>query len=267
MRKILSIAVLACLAVGAAMPRAAYAEDDNSVQVGKDTFMSIGAKTWLTTWQTNLTGNSGKGWTMLTDGPKLGVIPSISLKHKKLLLSGSFMMTPDFQFPTESFYNGAGTLYTLKIKGSRQESDLNVGVYVHPSVVLTMGYKGISEKFRVVNSLSGTSENKVYLNGMTLGIAGSAPIGNGFSVYGNGVGGWMRVNYGPVREKYDDTAMYEASELGLAWKAPNAPISASLGYKFQLIQTKISAKNSTNYANLPRNEVTRGLMLGLNLVF
>lgn len=266
MRKILSIAVLACLAAGAVAPRAAYAEDDSSVQVGKDTFMSIGAKAWINNWQTNLTGNSGKSWTMLTAGPTIGVIPSVSLKHKKLLLSGSFMMTPDYTFPTESFYNGAGTLYTLKIKGTRQESDLNVGYYVHPSVVLTMGYKGITEKFTVVNSLSGTTTNKVYLNGMTLGIAGSAPIGNGFSVYGNGVGGWMAVTYTPA-STYTDSAMYEASEMGVAWKAPNAPLSASLGYKFQLIQTSISAKNSTTYQSLPRNEVTRGFMLGLNFVF
>jgi len=190
------------------------------------------------------------------------------LKLKRFLVSGSFMVTPDYRFPRETFYTtGAGSqLYSLDITGSRREYDLNFGFYVSRSVVLTMGYKGISEKFRVENSRTGTSENKVYLNGVTLGIAGSAPIGKGFSVYGSGAGGWMGVTYDPSSQ-YTDNGLYEASEMGLAWKAPGrVPLSVSLGYKFQLIQTRINSRNSTNYESLPRNEVTRGPMLGLNLV-
>ncbi|HBL17414.1 MAG TPA: hypothetical protein DD417_11895 [Elusimicrobia bacterium] len=269
MRKILATAVLACLAIGAAAPQAAFADSDETVQVGKNVFLSFGLKTWINTWQTNLTGNSGKNWTMLTAGPRMGVIPSASLKLKRFLVSGSFMVTPDYRFPRETFYTtGAGSqLYSLDITGSRREYDLNFGFYVSRSVVLTMGYKGISEKFRVENSRTGTSENKVYLNGVTLGIAGSAPIGKGFSVYGSGAGGWMGVTYDPSSQ-YTDNGLYEASEMGLAWKAPGrVPLSVSLGYKFQLIQTRINSRNSTNYESLPRNEVTRGPMLGLNLVF
>jgi len=266
MRKILSAAVLACLALGAVAPMAAYADDDNSVQVGKDVFMSAGMKLWINTWQTNLTGNSGKSWTQLTADPNVGYIPNLSLKYKKLLLATSFMATGDYKFPRESFIDAGPTTNALDITGSRQEFDLNVGYYVVPQVVLTMGYKGVTEKFHVVSSRTGASDNKVYLNGVTFGVAGSAPIGNGFSVYGSGAGGPMFVTYTPA-STYTDSAIYEASELGIAWHAPRAPLSATLGYKFQLIQTSISSSNSVNYSNLPRSEVTRGLMLGLNYLF
>lgn len=260
MRNILALAALACL-----LAAAAPAHADEEVQVGKDAFMSVGMKFWVNSWQTNLTGNSGKNWTMLTEGPQLGYIPNLSFKYKQLLLAGSFMATSDYKFPQESFYNAAGTLYTLNVKGTRQEADFNLGFYVHPSVALTMGYKGITEKFTVVNSISGTSTNSVYLNGVTFGIAGSAPIGSGWSVYGSGAGGPMFVTYTPA-STYTDSAIYEASELGLAYR-PIPNLSLTGGYKFQLIQTKINSLNSTAYSALPRNEVTRGFMLGANFVF
>lgn len=262
MRKILSAAVLACLALAPMSARA----DDNSVQVGKDLYMSAGMKLWINTWQTNLTGNSGKDWTQLTADPVVGIVPNLSLKYKQLLIAGSFMATGDYQFPHQTFKNGTAVRNELDVKGNRQEIDLNVGFYVVPQVALTMGYKGITEKFKVTSSLTGYSENSVYLNGVTFGITGSAPIGNGFSVYGSGAGGPMFVTYTPA-SSYTDTALYEASELGFAWHAPRAPLTATLGYKFQLIQTSISSQNSVNFSGLPRTEVTRGLMLGLSYLF
>ncbi|MDE2140910.1 MAG: hypothetical protein KGJ84_00690 [Elusimicrobia bacterium] len=266
MRKILSVAVLACLALGAAAPRAAYADDDNSMQVGKDTFVNVGTKLWLNTWQTNLTG-SGRNWNQITEGPVVGVIPNLAVRHKNLFVSGSFMVTPDYSFPLQTNYIGSGgVLDKATIKGSRQEIDMNVGYYIIPQVALTIGYKGVTEKFKVSSSVSGYSENSVYLNGMTFGITGSAPIGNGWSVYGSGAGGFMSVTYLPS-SNYTDGAGYEASELGFAWHPHNSSFSTTLGYKFQLIQTKISSLNSTAYASLPRNEVTRGFMLGANYTF
>ncbi|MFI5346981.1 MAG: hypothetical protein ACHQ51_11465 [Elusimicrobiota bacterium] len=265
MRKILSVAVLACLALGAAAPRAAYADDD-SVQVGKDTYLNVGAKLWLNTWQTNLTG-SGRNWNQITEGPVVGFIPNIALRHKNLFVSGSFMVTPDYSFPLQTNYIGAGgVLDKATIKGNRQEIDMNVGYYIVPQIALTIGYKGVTEKFKVTSSVSGYSENSVYLNGVTFGVTGSAPIGNGWSVYGSGAGGFMAVSYLPA-STYTDSAMYESSELGLAWHPHASSFSTTLGYKFQLIQTSISSQNSVAYSQLPRNEVTRGFMLGANYTF
>lgn len=270
MRKILSVAILAGLALSAVAPMAAHADDDNSVQVGKDTYLSTGMKFWVNTWQTNLTGN-GVNWTQLTEGPHLGYVPNVGLKYKQMLMSASYMGAGNYTFPTETFFTtGAGSkLDTLNITGNRQEFDYNIGYYVIPQLALTVGYKGINEKFTVNSQLAGaaavTTTNSVYLNGFTLGVVGSAPIGHNLSVYGSGVGGWMAVTYTPS-ELYLDTAQYEASELGIAWR-PGAGFSTTLGYKFQLIQTSINPSNSTNYQNLPRNEVTRGFMLGASYVF
>ena len=264
MRKIFSVAVLACLALGAVAPMAAYADDD-SVQVGKDTFLNAGAKLWVNTWQTNLTG-SGRNWNQITEGPVIGFIPSIALKHKQAFISGSFMVTPDYSFPLQTNFTNTGVLEKSTIKGTRQEIDMNVGYYIVPQVALTMGYKGITEKFKVTSSVSGYSENSVFLNGITFGITGSAPIGNGWSVYGSGSGGPMFVTYTPS-SAYTDSAIYESSELGFAWHPHASPFSATLGYKFQLIQTTINSQNSVAFSLLPRNEVTRGFMLGANYTF
>jgi hypothetical protein len=270
MRKILSVAVLACLALGAMAPMAAYADDD--IQVGKDTFLNAGAKLWINTWQTNLTNYSGQAWNQLTEGPVVGFIPSIALRHKRIFASGSFMVTPDYTFPTQTnFIGNTGSIAKDDVKASRQEADLNIGFYIVPQIALTIGYKGITESFKVTHSVNNgaatTTDSKVYLNGVTYGVTGSAPMGNGWSVYGSGAGGYMLVNYGPTRSNYDDSALYEASELGFAWHPHASSFSATAGYKFQLIQTKISPQNSTNFQNLPRNEVTRGFMLGANYTF
>jgi len=260
MRKILALAALACL-FGAAAP--AHADD---VQVGKDAYMNVGMKLWLNTWQTNLTG-SGRNWNQLTEGPVAGVIPNLAFRYKQMFVSGSYMVTPDYTFPTQTNYVGSsGVLDTSNIKASRKEADLNFGYYVIPQVALTIGYKGITEKFKVTSSVNGYSENSVYLNGVTFGVNGSAPIGGGWSVYGSGVGGFMAVTYLPSAP-YTDSAIYEASELGFAYHLKDSGFTGTLGYKFQLIQTSINSLNSTAYKDLPRNEVTRGFMLGANYTF
>lgn len=257
MRKILALAALAGL-----LAAPAFADD---YQAGKDATLTLGTKLWLNTWQTNLTG-TGRNWNQLTEGPVVGFIPTAAFKYKEFFLSGSFMITPDYTFPKQTNFVSGGALDTANIKGNRSEIDMNMGYYVIPQLALTFGYKGVFEKFKVSSSQFGYSENSVYLNGVTLGVTGSAPIGNGFSVYGSGSGGIMFVTYNPA-STYTDTAGYESSELGFAWHKQGTGFTTTLGYKFQLIQTKINAQNSTAFTNLPRNEVTRGFMLGANYTF
>ena len=276
MRKFLTVAALSALALCPFAPGASFAEEDNGVQVGKDVFVAFGYKAWINTWQTNLTG-SGVNWEQLVKGPVLASIPNMSIRVKNFLLAGSYMSTGDYKFPSDSYYvnfpagSAIGTLKAPVTTGSRTEGDFNIGYYVHRSVLLTMGYKGVTEKFSVYDPLSkATTESKVYYNGVTLGIAGSVPVGAGFAIYGNGVGGWLSTTYQPA-STYLDNAMYEASELGVAYKVPHVPFSMSAGYKFQLIQTHINSLNlsaaNAQYTNLPRSDVTRGFMIGLNCVF
>lgn len=268
MRKILGLALFGVLALGAAAT-ATYADEDNSVQVGKDTFLSTGMKLWFNTWQTNLTGNSGQDWVALTAGPVIGYIPNIALKHKSFLVAMSYMGAGDYNFPAQTFYdnvNNAAKLETVNVTGQRQEFDFNLGYYLCPTLAVTVGYKGVTEDFKVNSDLFGNSENKVYLNGGTLGLVGSAPIGRNFSVYGSGVGGLMEVTYTPA-STYADTAEYEASEIGLAWRPGGGNFSTTLGYKFQLMQTSTNPKNNPANPALDRNEVTRGFMLGANYIF
>jgi hypothetical protein len=278
MRKIFWIVALSCLTLGAVTPRTALADDEEGVKLAKDVFMAVGVKTWINTWQTNLTG-TGVNWLQHDNGPVVGWIPNASIKIQNFLMTGSYMTSGKYNFPISTDYTGGNpaSLNAPTIVGNRQEGDFNLGVYVCRSLALTMGYKGVTEGFTVTNNLTNIQTgkytagvpitSKVIYNGITFGILGSVPFGHGFSGYGSGVGGILFPQYSPNTSTYQDTAEYEATELGLAWKAGRTPLTLSAGYKFQVIQTNINSQNSVTYAPLPRSDVTRGFTLGLNLVF
>ncbi len=273
MRKSLWIAAFFCLALGASAPKAAYAQDEGQ-QIAKDVFMNVGLKTWIATWQTNLGNGAGGAAYMEREGSGLAVIPSVSIKIQNFVMSGSFMSTSNMHFSRSSYIASNGGLINNDYHGTRQEGEFNLGYDLHPSrgssLILAMGYKGIYEHF-TSRTASGAknADNKIIYNGVTFGVTGGVSIGRGFSIYGSGVGGYMLVNYDP-KATYNDYGIYEASELGLAWRGKGIPLSLTAGYKFQLIELHNNSLNfgaNSLYPKLVRVDVTRGATIGLNYPF
>lgn len=258
MRKNLMLAALSCLVLLAASP--ARADESGSAKLGKDTYLTVGYKLWINSWETAIGQFSGSGQHVnaLVAGRDVASIPNLSVKYKNFLVSGSYMFTGDYNFPAYRDTTRFGTTSSdITFKASRTESDLNVGYYLTPNLVATVGYKNVEQKY--TETLAGTTftPTKTHYNGITLGIGGAVAIGNGFGMYGNGAYGVMGASYSPSTTH--DTAQYEASEVGFSWHAPTVPISASLGYKFQYLTTRSSGVTSA--------DVTRGYMLGLAYTF
>ncbi|MDE2140909.1 MAG: hypothetical protein KGJ84_00685 [Elusimicrobia bacterium] len=254
MRKNLMLAALSCLVLlAAAVPSRA----DETHMLGKDLSMTVGYKLWINTWETAIGGASGTNHVIaLTKGYDATSVPNLSFKYRNWLLSGSYLVTGDYQFPSyqERFNNGLGN--NVSFTASRTETDVNAGYYATPNLVLTLGYKNVEQKYK--ESVNGTSypATKTHYNGVTAGLGGSAGIGHGFAMYGNAAGGLMSNTYTPSSGNAQ-TAFYEASEVGFAWH--NGGFGTSIGYKFQYLTTH----GGTNVSA----DVTRGYMLGMNYTF
>ena len=115
----------------------------------------------------------------------------------------------------------------------------------------------------IIASIPTNFSSKTKYDGFTFGIIGAAPIGGGFSLYGNGVLGFLDEEFEPAGA-HDTNAIYEAAELGIAFKPQSAPLSFSVGYKVQIIDNKT---DDPNFSDQNVIDLTRGFILGLNLIF
>jgi hypothetical protein len=265
-------AVLAALLV-AGSASAALADDGQ-----KDFGMNFGYKLWLNSWQTTIASNHAQGgdhYTGVTQGG-YGSVPNLSLRYKQGFLSMGYLASGTYTFPQYTdVINVAGVPHTetVSVAASRTEFDMNLGFMFVPQFGATVGYKNVTQTYNIYNASPGLvygnngATNHTYMNGVTFGVVGGAPIGNGFSLYGNGVGGFMVVNYGPTPATTNDSATYIASELGLAWRAERVPLSLTLGYKYQIISTRVAAGNNAVLNNQVGLDVTNGYMLGANYSF
>lgn len=250
----------------------------SGVAEAKDVSLVLGFKGWLNSWTTTTSvyvPQQGVNVPSFTSDPYFAAIPNLTLRVKRVFLSGSLMSSPDITFPkwTDTI-KISGTPYTLvqEYSAKRKEVDANLGYYlVYPSVAVTAGYKGITQEFRVKSSgtglISTDTESDTEMSGPTFGISGSATIGESpFSIYGNFSQGFLDIEYKPSAPGTPtDDGNYQSSEVGLAWVlGPNG--SLTLGYKLQRILTSI---NNPDYKKLglEGTDYTSGLILGLNLVF
>ncbi|MEK6599240.1 MAG: hypothetical protein AABY52_02720, partial [Deltaproteobacteria bacterium] len=135
--------------------------------------------------------------------------------------------------------------------------------------VLSLGYKTVDQDYHikksapgVVFSNNGISDSTTKYKGPTIGIGGSAQIGGGFGIYGNGAFGQMETSYTGVSRT--DNAIYASSELGLTYR-PDNWISLSLAYKIQTIDTKDGTTGYTDQNAV--TDTTKGYILGANLIF
>ncbi len=280
MRKYFALCLLIGVLATTGKPCAVMADESfgRLFPVTSEFFMAIGYKVWLTGWQSytpSYVPQGGANYTSYYESAPASM-PSLSMKYKGFFMSASTLSADDFDFPAYTdmvSLNGAGNTSTLietKYKVSRDEMDINIGYYVHPSVGFTIGYKEITQEFKgMTKSVAGlpliynNAPSKTLYDGVTFGVVGNAAIGHGITLYGNGVAGVLSMKFEPASTD-DYSAMYEAAELGVALKPSNFPMSFTFGYKYQLINNKT---DNTDYEKMIGLDVTKGFIFGVNVIF
>jgi hypothetical protein len=269
----LALSLIAASAFAAPQARA----EESSFRLTENWLFTLGYKLWVSNWTTTFSAFPTQGGANYQSINANGVpanIGSLSVKYKDFFLSGSVMASGRYNFPeyTDAIaipsLNNANPAFTVHrvINATRQENDLNAGYYITPNVALTVGYKRVEQIFHVHEYGTGLATQdytgKTFYNGVTFGVLGGAAIGGGFSLYGAGVGGYMVTTYLP--KTTSDNALYEAAELGFAWKARSMPFGATLGYKAQVLRTYTQ---NVNYKTQYGTDFTTGYTLGINAQF
>jgi len=248
------------------------AAGDQTVAQGKNWLLMGGVKLWANSWDTSYTDYVPQAGSHVVEvtGNSLAVIPNALFKYKSVFASLGYLTSGNYTFPayTETL-NVSGTPHTAvtNSEASRNELDLNLGYYFVPNVYVSMGYKNVTQKYSTTLTGSGlvtqNSNSETYYNGVTVGIGGSSAIGSGFSIYGNGAGGFLvETTKGGT---YSDNASYINSELGLAWTG--GPVTVTAGYRYQIITTYLTNNDGAGYAGQDAIDLTNGWIFGLNYAF
>jgi hypothetical protein len=206
--------------------------------------VSVGVKAWNTQWDTFSYRDIGGGNLVVTQSPareKIVLVPQLSLRYLDFV--GSISMYPSTD---HTFLDGG--------QGTRKEFDANLGYYVLPNVALTLGYKKLEQ---------GDSNNLYQLSGPVIGISGTAPLGNDFSLYGAfGLGRLKTTSASTVRF---DSANYRLSELGVAytWAPPSIAraLTFTAGYRTQVMSSKDAIEGQDG------RDLSQGLALGVVATF
>lgn len=254
------------LALALILPSALPAAAQEAKLFGnKDLNMTLGYNMWLNQWTTWI-DEAPANFVAVTKGGNVASNFTLGLRYKRVFTSLGMLITPDYKFPRYQDRTDAGVLVNRDVTASRKEVDWNLGFMFIPQLGATVGYKGITQKFKISTNNGAASESKTLINGVTAGLVASSALGNGFAVYGNGAGGIMSVKFentaGTINR--NDNAWFEATELGLAWRAEKLPLSAKLGYKFQKISTQLKVAGYDDQRGI---DLTSGYILGMNLVF
>jgi len=240
-------------------------------------------------------------------------IPQLSARYKWFFVTGSYYAKTGFDFDdskatTEARVDTDGdgvedtglrsdTLF--KTSGDRYEWDASGGIYIHPYVALLGGYKKVRQGIDffatqevkdlapgggIIGTASARSFSDIDIEGPTIGIASSVPIGRGFGVYASYAHGFMDAKIRDVAETPIDCegrlttdcrppkrdATYDVAELGFSYThgtenlAPHMPLSAATvyaGYRYQNISTEFDEPVQD------RSDVTKGFAVGVNLTF
>lgn len=279
----------------------------------KDFSVSIGAKVWLNEWTQDLFAFQNSSIAVpnpldpanpqndviifvettdsypdtRTSDIEATPIPQLSLRYKWLFLTGSHFYRTDFDFETVSlttnFLDRPSNTPNLRllrteevsIEGSaeRYEWDVSGGIYVHPYMAISGGYKKVGQHFEdrlslIENGIQTDDSQEDFrfeIRGPTVGVAASVPMGKGLGIYASYAHGFMTATIG---DKFK--ADYDVAELGFSYThgtkhlAPHMPLSAAtayVGYRYQIIKTEV------NNPLQDRTDLTRGFAAGVNLSF
>ena len=248
----------------------------------ENTSFTIGLKTWVTNWNTWFTQNTANdignfaNTAVIKDvfnrkaDSEATFIPQLTVRNGPWLISGSALAKKDFTF----FLNSRNGNQLAEVTLERREYDINFGYSLAAGAIVTLGWKDL----RYENS----GGFKYTAKGPTIGIAGSAPLAAGVSMYGN-------IGYG--RPKITDNSgevektrgSYILTEVGLAY--PLGQMNESLktavvtaGYRYQRLSSgnvtarTVAVNNGQVGAVIGERgvelvDVTEGFTLGASFTF
>jgi hypothetical protein len=302
----------------------------------RDFSATVGVKIWINDWQRDSFLSTGvitdsinvTSQDTAPDNQESDIepvpIPQLSARYKWLFATGSYYAKTGFDFDDSAGTttalvdtDGDGVLDTgaqsdtlFSTSGDRYEWDASGGIYIHPYVALLGGYKKVRQEIdnfltqetvdvatgATIGTASAISFSDIDIEGPTIGIAASVPIGRGFGVYASYAHGFLDAEIRDVQRSADgvdladpacddpgqpgidpcdfrarDTdATYDVAELGFSYThgtedlAPHMPLSAATvyaGYRYQNISTEFDEPFQD------RADVTKGFAVGLNLTF
>lgn len=200
-----------------------------------------------------------------TSGSVAAMIPSVSVRYRDWLAAGSYFANKSYGF------SGNGGAF----RADRREGDGLVGYFVLPTLALTAGYKSVQQDFG--------GGAKLKYTGPTLGVVASAPLTQGFSLYGNVGYGFMKARL-PARgadasgnTRFD--ASYVLGEVGIAYSfdvrqsMPSVrSLAATVGYRSQVLATQDYKIRISDAPPRPTRETdlrdtTEGLAFGVSMSF
>lgn len=270
----------------------------------RDLSVTLGTKVWLNEWSrerafsTNQAViNSSVGSVFVSDtAPDAQEsdiqpvpIPQLSVRYKWLAVTGGYYSKTSFDFGTSvatvQRITPAGTLETLsratiESSGERYEWDASASIYVHPYVAILGGYKKVRQEIDTTNTFTDRPIVREFTNidieGPTIGVAASVPIGGGFGMYGSYAHGFMDTTIRTVVGVSDRTlpdldTTYNVAELGFSYTRgveglmPHVPLSAATayaGYRYQRISTDFDQPDVQD-----AGDVTEGFAVGVNFSF
>lgn len=235
------------------------------------TLVSLGLRLWNNEWTSwdvypAVPGSLAGASENFTSSSRLVAIPIVSVRHGDWLISGSHFVNRSYDFTGNEGQN---------FSAKRKETDVLAGYYVLPTLAVTLGYKEVKQDF------GGGAQFKY--TGPTIGAVASAPLTQGFSLYGNFGYGFMKAKLpaglGAIeangKSKLD--ADYLLGEVGLAYSFDAKSISpalkamtATIGYRSQVLTTKdfrLRTSDGRHSRATDLRDTTEGLSLGLSVSF
>jgi hypothetical protein len=274
---------VACIAfIACALPLCAASQ---AQETPSPTQFSVGLKVWNASWSSylpaayggvNAAGQPVLGQTFdsVEGDRRTNVLPQIGIRHDKFFMSASYgRFNSNFTVAGSPLPVAPGTsLITSRTDHfTRRESDLAIGYYVTPELVLTLGYKRAVEdrdtRLGVAPQSAPFLENKA--NALLLGASGSFPVQGALRLY-------TTAGYGPARLKtrfadptiagIDANGRYLIGEIGFSHPLPLAGgwlrgVSASFGYRTQTV--KADSRNSIGNENRDLRDVRDGLVFSV----
>ncbi|MCB1955883.1 MAG: hypothetical protein KDG55_09410 [Rhodocyclaceae bacterium] len=221
-KKTIGVALLAALCANA-FAQGASNEQGSAVQaemsVGQSVSVFAGLRLWANKWdvpyvtrEAFLADPTNPASLMLRDlatnrvtSYEISPMPFVAVRFGDVLASVSYLPETEYDM---------GNALSENVK--RDELDINVGYYVHPRLVLSLGYK--QGKQSKTTDLIADSEVKV--KGLLVGASLNAPVSGPFSLYGNFAYGLSKAeNQGFKNLNGDDEldGSYKVAEIGVSY--------------------------------------------------
>lgn len=204
----------------------AMAALSGSAALAQDTGLSVslGARAWYMEWSTfsYLTDDNDQNvaLTQVSADDKFVLVPLVSARYGNFV--GSMSVLPSTRF---RFVDGGS--------GTRSEFDLILGYSVLPGLNLNVGYKKVSQR---------DGDVRYEPAGPIVGLNGSAPLGNGFSLFGSLAAGKLKTPQSGGDNVVKFKADYRLTEVGLAYALAGEQVSPrwtfTAGYRIQVMNSK-----------------------------